>query len=200
MSTILTRPHIVVLSGSLTAGSRSERLAGWCAQECRRREATASLLCGADLEFPFYRAGAPHGAGVARLLAELAKADGLIMVSPAYHGSLSGLLKNALDYVNELAGEERPFLDGRPIGCIALAAGAQGAASTLAGMRTIAHALRGWPTPLGIALHGGYGEAGGTGAPDEEHSQRQLIVMIDQVLSLASTHQQSRSLQRDFAA
>ncbi|MFI2028779.1 NADPH-dependent FMN reductase [Streptomyces buecherae] len=39
--------------------------------------------------------------------------------APTYHGTVSGVLKNALDYVNDLIGEPRPFLDGRPVGCVA---------------------------------------------------------------------------------
>ncbi|MBB5134391.1 hypothetical protein HNP84_004123 [Thermocatellispora tengchongensis] len=40
------------------------------------------------------------------------------------------------------------------MGCVAVARGDQGATTTLATLRTVAHALRGWPTPLGIALSG----------------------------------------------
>ncbi|WP_459249991.1 NADPH-dependent FMN reductase [Streptomyces youssoufiensis] len=43
--------------------------------------------------------------------------------APTYHGTVSGVLKNALDYVNDLIGEPRPFLDGRSVGCVAVAAG-----------------------------------------------------------------------------
>ncbi len=47
--------------------------------------------------------------------------DGLIVATPAYHGTLSGLVKNALDYLEELRDDERPYLDGRAVGCIVCA-------------------------------------------------------------------------------
>lgn len=178
-------PHVAVLSGSLGAGSRTERLATWCAQECMRRGTTAALLSGADLDLPFYQYGNPLGARATRLITELEHASAVVLVSPSYHGSVSGLLKNALDYVNELADHERPFLDGRAVGCVALAAGAQGAASTLGAMRTIVHALRGWPTPLGVACHQPIDVAAGGELTGDVGTQRQLGILIDQVLAFS---------------
>ncbi|WP_283138053.1 NADPH-dependent FMN reductase [Rhizohabitans arisaemae] len=180
-------PHIAVLSGALSADSRTERLARWCAQDCLRRGATVSFFRGAELSFPFYRPGDLHGPYVVRFLDALARADGVVLVTPAYHGSVSGLLKNALDYLNELADDARPFLDGRAVGCVSLAGGAQGAALTLATMRTIVHALRGWPTPLGMAVATAETPMGLDGALGGRVGL-QLEIMLDQVLSLARTH------------
>ena len=39
------------------------------------------------------------------------------------------------------------------MGLIATAAGWQAAVSTLQALRTITHALRGWPTPMGLAIN-----------------------------------------------
>jgi NAD(P)H-dependent FMN reductase len=87
-----------------------------------------------------------------RLLAALRAADGVIISTPGYHGGMSGLLKNALDYIEEMAGDERPYLDRLPVGCIAVARGSQGAVSALDNLRTVIHALRGFPTPYGAAV------------------------------------------------
>jgi FMN reductase len=38
------------------------------------------------------------------------------------------------------------------VGCIVTAAGDQGAMTTLIALRSVVHALRGWPTPLGAAI------------------------------------------------
>ena len=81
------------------------------------------------------------------------KTSGIIIASPSYHGSISGLLKNALDYTEDLSSDERVYFDGCAIGLIACAAGWQGAGQTLAALRAIAHSLRGWPTPLGAMLN-----------------------------------------------
>jgi FMN reductase len=83
----------------------------------------------------------------------LREADGVVLVSPGYHGTVSGLVKNALDYVEDLRTDERPYLDGRAVGCVAAAQGWQAAVTTLTALRQIVHALRGWPTPLGAAVN-----------------------------------------------
>lgn len=82
-----------------------------------------------------------------------APATDFIICSPAYHGTISGLLKNALDYAEDLRNDTRAYFDGIAVGCIACGAGWQAAVQTLGCLRTVVHCLRGWPTPLGAALN-----------------------------------------------
>jgi FMN reductase len=88
-----------------------------------------------------------------QLLELVRQADGLIVASPGYHGGVSGLVKNALDLLEDLRGDERCYLDGRAVGCVVTAAGWQAAVTTLEALRSIIHALRGWPTPYGATLN-----------------------------------------------
>jgi FMN reductase len=110
------------------------------------------LLCGSDIDLPAYVPGAASNAKANRITAELGKADGIILGTPGYHGGLSGLVKNALDYTEDLRSNKRPYLEGRPVGCVVTAAGEQGAVTTLVALRSVVHALRGWPTPLGVII------------------------------------------------
>src|SRR3546814_4185926 len=66
---------------------------------------------------------------------------------------VSGLIKNALDYVQDMAKDERVYFEGRAVGLIAVAAGWQATGTTLATLRSITHALRGWPTPMAVAVN-----------------------------------------------
>jgi FMN reductase len=63
------------------------------------------------------------------------------------------LLKNAIDLLEDLRDDVRPYLQDRAVGCIVTAHGLQGAGATLISVRTIVHALRGWPTPLGVTVN-----------------------------------------------
>ncbi|MGW4027284.1 NAD(P)H-dependent oxidoreductase, partial [Streptomyces sp. NPDC005009] len=180
---IVHTPHIVLLSGSLRVGSTSARVAQWCAQRVTAGGATVRVFTGAELDFPAYRPGLAAGhEGVAGFLDELRRADGVVLVSPTYHASISGLLKNALDAVNDIDGPQ-PLLDGRAIGTVAVGAGPQGAATTLTTLRTIAHALRGWPAPLGVAVT----RAPAPAAVDQQQApdEARLDEMVRQVLWLA---------------
>jgi len=113
------------------------------------------ILGGRELMLPIYDPDATERVPEAARLLELAReSDGLIVVSPGYHGGLSGLVKNALDYLEDL--RQLPgggYLNGRAVGCIAVAHGWQAAVGTLHQLRQVAHALRGWPTPFGAAVN-----------------------------------------------
>ncbi|BAL90292.1 putative NADPH-dependent FMN reductase [Actinoplanes missouriensis 431] len=181
----MTTPLVVMVSGSLRPGSTSDRVAEWCARQCAEEGVRPVVLPGAALEFPFYRPGLSAGHdGVRGFLATMAAADGLVLISPAYHGTVTGLLKNALDYLNDLDGP-LPFLDGRPVGCVAVGAGVQGAVSTLATLRTVSHALRAWPTPLGVTVT----ESGAFGVTATSAAERQcrtrMAALVGQVASMS---------------
>ncbi len=66
---------------------------------------------------------------------------------------MSGLIKNALDYIEDLRTDQRCYLDERAVACIVSAAGWQAVGSTLGSLRSIIHALRGWPTPSSAAYN-----------------------------------------------
>ena len=75
-------------------------------------------LSGVDCQLPMYAPEVPMRTPAARALVQLvARCDGIILSSPSYHGSLSGMLKNALDYVEDLREDARPYFEGRAVGC-----------------------------------------------------------------------------------
>jgi FMN reductase len=143
---------IIGIGGTARADSATEEALRLALGEAMRLGADTLMFGGAALlAQPLYD---PHnhvsmGARL-ELVEAVRKADGLIISSPGYHGSISGLVKNALDGLEDLRDDPRPYLDGRAVGLIVTADGPQAGGSTLAAMRSIVHALRGWPTPLGI--------------------------------------------------
>jgi FMN reductase len=179
-------PLVVGIGGTLRPGSGTERVLRAALHAAERRGARTMLVAGAGLDLPMYAPPAGDRTGPARALVErIARADGVIVASPAYHGGVSGLVKNALDHVEDLRDAARPYLDGRAVGCIACAGGWQAAAATLTGLRSIAHALRGWPTPLGIALNTSEPVFGPDGALVDAAALDQLEILAEQVVSFA---------------
>jgi len=147
-------PHVVALGGTLRPESATGRLLAAALGMAEARGARTTLLTGDAIAFPHYEPDAAAGnAAVGRYLDALRSADAVIVGSPGYHGTLSGLVKTALDYVEQLRTDERVYFDGLPVGLIATAAGWQAAVSTLHALRTITHSLRGWPTPMGLAIN-----------------------------------------------
>jgi FMN reductase len=147
-------PYIVAVGGTLRANSSTERAMRFVLDAAQRSGARTKLISGAALQLPLYQPDNAERSDAAQdLVAELALADGIILGSPGYHGSISGLVKNALDYAEDLRTDVRPYFSGRAVGCIATAGGWPGAVNTLGALRDIVHALRGWPTPLGAAIN-----------------------------------------------
>lgn len=144
---------IVALGGTPRPGSSTEKV---LAIACRAAEAAGGSIIHFDGAYmsslPFYGGPGHSKEAGQEMVAALREADGVLIASPGYHGSISGLVKNALDYIEDLSTDTRPYLHGRPVGLIATAFGHQAAMSTLLTLRTIAHALRGWPTPVGAAV------------------------------------------------
>jgi FMN reductase len=95
------------------------------------------------------------------------------------------LVKNAIDYVEDLRTDARVYFDGRAVACIATGAGWQGTAATLAALRCIVHALRGWPTPLGIALNSSRPLFDSAGACCEAEIQQSLHLVAAQLVDFA---------------
>jgi FMN reductase len=150
----LNSPYIVAVGGTLRPGSTTEKAMQHVLNAADRAGARTRLISGPALQLPMYEPDNPERTDAARdLVAQLALADGIILGSPGYHGSISGLIKNALDYAEDLRGDRRPYFSGRAVGCIATGGGWPGAVNTLGALRDIVHALRGWPTPLGAAIN-----------------------------------------------
>lgn len=148
------RLSIVGVGGTTSAGSSTEQALTIALTAAGRAGADVKLFGGPFLaDLPHYSAAASAASEQARtFVAAIRGADGLIMASPGYHGSVSGLFKNAVDYLEETAKDARVYLEDVPVGLIVTAYGWQATGSTLAAMRSIVHALRGWPTPLGAGI------------------------------------------------
>jgi FMN reductase len=148
------RPLIVGIGGTTGANSSSERALRAALAAAERYGAETAIISGADLLLPMYTSDtSTRTAAAQRLVSLLRNCDGVIVATPAYHGIMSGLVKNALDYVEDLRADDRAYLDDRAVACIVSAAGWQAIGSTLGALRSMIHALRGWPTPSSAAFN-----------------------------------------------
>ncbi len=147
-------PLIVGIGGTTRAGSTSEQAFKIALARASALGCGTMLFPGPQLPTEIYDpTQLQRSAQAAALVAALRLADGVIIATPAYHGGLSGLVKHALDFTEGLRGDARVYLEGRAVGCIVCAEGAQAMGSTLASVRAIVQALRGWPTPFGATLN-----------------------------------------------
>ncbi len=155
MSAEPKRPFILGIGGTATVGSSTEQALSIALASAEALGARTRMIAGeALLALPHYLSkDCMLAPAAADLVAQFRGADGLILASPGYHGSISGLVKNAIDYAEETSRDERVYFSGLPIGVIATAYGWQAAVSTLSTLRSIVHALRAYPTPFGAAVN-----------------------------------------------
>ena len=179
------RPPLVVgLGGTTVPGSSTERALQIALRAAEARGAQVQMFDGAFLAcLPLYVPRA-HQRTVeeAAFVDAVRRADGLLIASPGYHGSLSGLVKNALDLLEETAGDPRIYLSGVPVGLIATAYGPQATGGTIAALRTIVHALRGWPTPLAAAVNSAVSGVTDDGVWSDPAVTAQLSLVGEQVV------------------
>lgn len=125
-------PFLLGLSGSLRAGSTNSRLvraAGAAFGPCRFEVG--------NIRFPLYDGDLEEAEGipaeVAHLAAQILEADAIVISTPEYNKNLSGVLKNALDWLSRT--KPAP-LSGKPVAIMSAAAGRSGGACTQVSLRT----------------------------------------------------------------
>ena len=180
------KPFIVGIGGTTRPGSSAEQALALALKFAAEKGAETKHFAGKDLALPMYDPDPACLTDEARTMIEaLRRADGLILSSPCYHGAVSGLVKNAVDYTEEMRADPRVYLDGRAVGVIGLGYGFQGPVAVVAQLRSIAHALRGWPTPLGVAINSAVVKFT-NGECSEPAIVNQIDIMAGQVFDFAT--------------
>jgi chromate reductase, NAD(P)H dehydrogenase (quinone) len=131
-------PKVLVLAGSIRAGSFNARLAAIAAKEIARAEAEVTRISLLDFPLPLYdgdheaRSGAPENA--VKLKRMFCAHQGVFIASPEYNASLTPLLKNAIDWISRVRENREPPLSAYRNRVFALGAASNG---TYGGMRSI---------------------------------------------------------------
>jgi FMN reductase len=147
--------HVVGIGGAQRPRSSSELLVRAVLAECERLGARTTMFDGAMLAgLPHYNPEDPGRTAAEQTFVDTVRgAHGLVIGTPGYHGGVSGIVKNAIDLLEDTRGDERVYLDAMPVGLVVSAAGWQAGGVTLSALRGVVHAMRGWPTPVGIAIN-----------------------------------------------
>lgn len=117
-------------------------------QAAEKAGASTQLLDLRDFRLPFAESGytAEEFPDVARFNGIVRESDGLIWATPEYHGSFSGVLKNALDlgYFAEY--------EGKVVALLGTAGGQIGAINALSHLRGVARHLHAWVLPHQVSI------------------------------------------------
>ncbi|WP_241330519.1 NADPH-dependent FMN reductase [Chryseobacterium arthrosphaerae] len=88
---------------------------------------------------------------VERMAQMFTDADLHIWLAPLYHGSIPGVMKNCLDWLEVTANRYEPYLTDKTVGLVCWADGLQ-AMQGINAMDVIAKSLRAWPLPFSVPI------------------------------------------------
>lgn len=135
---------IALLSGSLRGESLNTKLVTAVAGEIERQDGVEiDLISLNKLDLPIYDQDLEEKefpAGAIELKRRLKESDGFLIGSPEYNGSISGALKNAIDWASRPRPDEEPLECFKGKGCGLLAA-SPGAIGGLRGLRHVRQIL-----------------------------------------------------------
>ncbi len=155
-----TDPHrevdVVGIGGTLRESSTSRWALERALAAAEAEGATTTLIDLNQLDLQVFRPGTSeddYGPGLRDYLETVRNADAVLISTGAYHGTVAGVTKNAIDYFELLSRDERPYLSDRPVGLIATAGGEIAAVNSINAMVHAVHALRGTVVPLVVPIH-----------------------------------------------
>ncbi len=138
--------RVLGVSGSLRANSRSSRALKLALESAKLRGAETHLLDLRDLGLPLYNPDREEGSDAEEALGkDMEWAEAIVLASPDYHGSMSGAMKNFLDYNwAECAGKLFGYI------CSSHEKGL----TVMDQMRTVVRQCYGWSMPYGVSFNG----------------------------------------------
>ncbi len=161
---------IVGITGSLRSDSYSALALQQAINRVQALGAEAEILDLREMKLPFCDGGDkyPDYPDVEVLKSKVKAADGLILATPEYHGSVSGVMKNALDLMSF------EHLSGKVTGLISVLGG-QSNNNALNDLRIIIRWVHGWVIPEQIAI----GQAWQVFNPEGKFTDKKLSERFD---------------------
>ncbi len=181
-------PKILAFSGSLRAESFNQKMVTVAAEGARQAGAEVMVISLRDYPLPLMDEDLEAASGLpenAKKLKELFKSHhGVLLASPEYNGSVSGALKNAIDWVSRPLGDDEPLeAFGNKAWCIMSASpGGLGGIRGLIHLRSLLGGIRVHVIPQQHALGGASDLFDGSGSITNE-KQRDTVMGLGKALA-----------------
>ena len=137
----MSQPKIVAFAGSTRTGSFNKQLLAIAAAAARAAGAEVTVVDLRELALPLYdqdlEAGSGLPGGAKEFKALLRASDGFLVASPEYNSSITGALKNAIDWASRAETDDEPPLAAFRGKTAALLAASPGALGGLRGLVTV---------------------------------------------------------------
>jgi NAD(P)H-dependent FMN reductase len=140
MTTLTKTVKVVAFAGSLRKDSFNAQLVKVAGLAALNAGAEVEVVNLADFDIPFFNEDLEAQqvpAGVAKLKQKVAQADALLVASPEYNGSISGVLKNALDWLSRTEADQKPAFRDTTVALLSTSPGGLGGIRGLNHVRDI---------------------------------------------------------------
>ena len=177
--------RIAGICGSLRPGSYTRLALQIALQGAAEVGAETQLIDLATYDLAFCKGtGDEHSypGDVDRLRREVQVAQGIVLGTPVYHGSFSGVLKNALDLMGF-----REF-EGKMIGLLGVSGGRAGAINALDSLRAIGRVLHAWVIPEQTSIPQAWRAFDASGKLKDAELEQRLLELGRQVARFAYLH------------
>jgi NAD(P)H-dependent FMN reductase len=141
----MAEPHVIGVVGSLREQSYTRVAIRRALTAAEEMGATTELLDLQEFALPVFDADNPEAGDAVEFADRLHAADSILLGTPVYHGSYSGVLKNALDY----CGFDE--FEHKTVGLLAVAGGSF-PITALEHLRSVCRALNCWVIPHQAAI------------------------------------------------
>jgi NAD(P)H-dependent FMN reductase len=179
------RVHVTGLCGSLREGSFTRMALTIALNAAASPSCETDMIDLRDFDLPFAD-GRPDklqtSREVQRLREHLRKADGILIGTPEYHGSFTGVLKNAMDLTGFAEWE------GKMVALIGVAGGRMGAHQALHSLRDIGRSLHAWVIPEQVAIPEAYKFFDSAGMIKDQGLEKRLIEVGRQIARFTYLH------------
>jgi NAD(P)H-dependent FMN reductase len=177
---------IAILLGTVRKGRQSHRAAYYVEKALKARGLETDLIDLSKFPLPIFGTGQGPNQHIENIGSRLLNADALILVTPEYHGSFSGVLKNALDH---FWGE----FQRKPIGVAAASSGRMGGINASIQLQHVILALGAFPMPsrllfpdIGHAFNGSF-------EPQDEQIVKRTNKFLDEFLWFSEAIHQKKA-------
>lgn len=179
---------VLAFAGSTRADSSNKKLVSAAAQVARQQGGSVTLIDLKDYAAPYYDGDLERTQGMppqAKKLRDLMIQNEVILIAtPEYNGSVSAVLKNALDWAsrNEAGEGSREAFKGKKFILMSASPGPGGGARALANLRTVIENVGG--TVVGtMSLPSAEGAFNDQGQLQDPKQQQELNKAVGQALS-----------------
>lgn len=158
MASLCAEPKILALAGSTRKGSFNQKLAKEAAEIARKKGATVTYIDLKDYPIPLYDGDLEAERGMPQKAKEIRDmmiaSDGIIISTPEYNGSVSGTLKNTIDWLSraEKGGFSLEAFKGKSFALMSASVSRRGGKAALDHLAYIIEHIEGKVVPTKVAV------------------------------------------------